>query len=322
MWGNALGWCISAVIVALTAGGLFWFDRHVSRVTGATAFVDDADALAAIAFPVPPSVVVAPSETRDAGDVYRVAIELYEQEPHVYERFLLTSESSRDGAKLPAVEQILAGTSCARMTLFTADPDAVLTLGPRPKLAAIRTIGKSANRRGLLLAHEKRFDEAIKYHEAAFALGARLFEERIVLEELLAGFELMSESVGALELAYSASGASSRAAELDEFRRALQQYYQSRIVPVQRIITSIDQNVIEQHAGDIFHIARNAPERVWRVEAIFKLGRYRYNAGRVGDQRAASRALERLRDTDGDPIIRAAAKVARELTIEQYRMLG
>jgi hypothetical protein len=75
------------------------------------------------------------------------------------------------------------------------------------------------------------------------------------------------------------------------------------------------------HAGDVFHIARSAKDRMWRVEAILKLGRMRYNAARLADQQAATRALEELSD-DADPVIRAAANAARNLTVQEYRMLG
>jgi hypothetical protein len=86
------------------------------------------------------------------------------------------------------------------------------------------------------------------------------------------------------------------------------------------VIISNDQATLEQYAGDVFYFARHAPERMWRVEAIMKIGRYRYNAGRVGDQRSAIKVLKEL-SNDPDPVVRAAANEAQELTIEQYRML-
>jgi hypothetical protein len=59
---------------------------------------------------------------------------------------------------------------------------------------------------------------------------------------------------------------------------------------------------------------------MFRVEAILKIGRYRFDAARKGDQLAAPRVLRRLAD-DPDPVIQAAANAALALTLEQYRTI-
>jgi hypothetical protein len=76
--------------------------------------------------------------------------------------------------------------------------------------------------------------------------------------------------------------------------------------------------------GDVFYLAQHAQERMWRVEAILALGRMKYfvgEGGRRGDQRGATRHLKQ-HALDKDPVIRAAAKAALELTREQMRTLG
>jgi len=116
------------------------------------------------------------------------------------------------------------------------------------------------------------------------------------------------------------SGDTSRAEAARQFDEARIKYIKERIQPVIRVIMTADQDTLEQYAGDVFYFARHAPERMWRVEAILKIGRYKYNAGRVGDQRSALKVLKEL-GTDPDPVIRTAAKAAQELTLEQYHML-
>ena len=78
-----------------------------------------------------------------------------------------------------------------------------------------------------------------------------------------------------------------------------------------------------QHTGDIFYLAKNAADRVWRVEAIVALGRMKYfvgDADSVADQRGAMRLVrEWSDDPNQDVVTRQAAKAARDLTIEQYR---
>jgi hypothetical protein len=106
-----------------------------------------------------------------------------------------------------------------------------------------------------------------------------------------------------------------------DFRAAYLQYHRLHVQPMQRVIGSIDPGVIARHTGDVFYIAEHAADRMWRVEAILKLGRLRFYAARIADQQAAERLLRRL-SKDADPVIRAAAESARSLTIEGYRMPG
>jgi hypothetical protein len=60
---------------------------------------------------------------------------------------------------------------------------------------------------------------------------------------------------------------------------------------------------------------------MWRIEAIFSTARYRFNAGRVADQRAAARILREILSNDSDPVIQTACSAGLSLTVEQYRTL-
>jgi hypothetical protein len=105
-----------------------------------------------------------------------------------------------------------------------------------------------------------------------------------------------------------------------DFNTARLKYNSDEIVPMWTIIGAIDPKRIAEHSGDVFAIAKDSQERMWRVEAILQLGRLRYNAASGADQRAANRMLKKMAENETDPIIRAAAKAAAELTIEKYRM--
>jgi tetratricopeptide (TPR) repeat protein len=312
MWGNALGWTISLLIVAATATGLALLERHLADVTPTTDLVRDPATLAPVALPVAPDSVVAPSDACDAGPIYRQAIERVLADADAYERFAGDGRTSDEARSLGALDLLLSARPCAHMSLFTAAPGEVVNYGMQPQLRALRMCGLCAVRLGLLLNREGKPDEAMKQFEAAFALGARLYEERLVLDELLVGLELMSAAARAMV------GGNAQARS---FLTGLQEFDRARLQPLRRAIGSIDPGVIATHSGDVFHIARHAKERMWRVEAILKLGRMRYNAARLADQQAAERALDELRD-DPDAVIRAAANAAKNLSIEQYRMLG
>jgi hypothetical protein len=160
----------------------------------------------------------------------------------------------------------------------------------------------------------------MKLYEATFSLGVKLYQERLTYEELDAGLTMMAEGSAMIRELSRASGDAARAEACASFDAARMEYVKQRIQPVQRVIVSADQSVLEQHAGDVFYFARHARDRMWRVEAIFKLGRYRYNAGRIGDQNNAMLVIRELVD-DPDPVIQIAAKAARDLTLEEYRTL-
>jgi len=113
------------------------------------------------------------------------------------------------------------------------------------------------------------------------------------------------------------------ARQFQEFNKSQQQYYNDRILPMLKVLQAIDANVIGQHAGDIIYFARHCRERMYRVEAILAMGRLRYfvgENGRIGNQRGAMTELKKLAD-DPDPVVRRAANEAKDLTLEQYRMM-
>jgi hypothetical protein len=312
MWGNALGWIISLLIVVATATGLLFFQRHLADLTPTTELARDKAMLAPVALPVAPDVVVPPRDACDAGPIYRQAIERVLADRDAYERFATEGRDSQEASALAALELLPRAAACSQMRLFSSTPAEVVHYGPKPELQAIRLAGLCAIRLGLLLTREVKPDEAMEWYRAAFALGARLYEERLVLDELMAGLELMSAAARAM---------GDKNAQAQTFLNGYQEYDRARLQPLRRAIGSIDPGVIATHSGDVFHIARSAKDRMWRVEAILKLGRMRYNAARLADQQAATRALEELSD-DADPVIRAAANAARNLTVQEYRMLG
>ena len=321
MWGNALGWVISLVIVVATVGGIVLFQRHLANLTPPTDFGRDPATLAALELPTEPAALLPPRDACDAGPIYRQAVEVVLGNLDEYETFATRASDSDEAKGLQAIELLSAASDCSQMTLFTRAPHEVVNYGKKPELTAIKLAGKCCNRLATLLAREKRHDEAIKHYKAAFALGARLYEERLVLDELLTGLELMSESASGIAAAARDAGDAPQSEAFAAFAARCAQYRRTRVEPMWHAIGSIDAGVIARHTGDVFHVARRSTERMWRVEAILKLGRLRYNAARVADQQAAGRVLQRLSD-DPDPIIRDAAKSARELTIQDYRMLG
>jgi hypothetical protein len=298
MWGNRLGWAISLVIAVAVVGALTYYARAASAVSAPTPFAADA-ADNPVAIPVSPQTVLsAKPKDCDAAQAYSEAIALYRKEP---------------GAK-----------DCAQMTLFAAEPHRVVRYGEVPEIEALLAVGRATIQIGLLKQKANLNAEAISCFEAAFALGAKLYDERLTYYELMAGNDLLGAAgVGLSSLTFK-SGNTARTESAHKFESARRNTYTTNVGPVAQKLISIDAGVVSQHAGDVFYLAERAGDRMWRVEAILALGRMRFFVGearRLGDQRGATRQLKQLMN-DKDPVIRAAAKAALDLTREQMRTLG
>jgi hypothetical protein len=314
MWGNALGWTISLLLVVLTAAAVHWVDQSARTISAPTAFAADPNNAPAIVLPVSPSTLLDMSDPADAAAIYRGAIDDYQQQPNIYDRFALDGRL-RDVDSVPAVDSLTAATHSASAKIFAAHPAQIINYNSdNPNLVALKTLAACAIRVGQLIDKDQ-LQRAMQLYEAAFSLGAKLYQERLTYAELDAGLTMMAQSATLIGI-----GDLSRADAAKRFNGARSQFVTAQLQPTLRIISSIDQNVLEQHAGDVFYFAKQAGDRMWRVEAILKVGRYRFNAGRVGDQRAAEDLLQQL-SGDPDPVIRIAADAAKNLTQPQYRML-
>lgn len=323
MFGNRLGWIFAGAELAVVGLVAFLFTVKAGALTPPTSdYQPGSVALAAIALPTEPeAVLTAMSGSCDAADLYRQAIEAYRRSPAVYNQ-AAQNASSADPAKLPALDFLLKATPCLRMTLFSSNPAGVINYeSERPQIEALRVLGEACANAGVLVATRDR-KSGMRYMEAAFSLGAKMYHERAVYQEFFDGMGLMGKAGTALSRLYEKNGDTSMAKQLKAFDESRMEYYNKRIAPTWRIISSIDDKVIARHAGDVFALAHNSQDRMWRVEATLKLGRYRFNAGRSGDQRGAMREVRKMaEDPAEDPAVKAAAAAARDMTLEQYHML-
>jgi len=327
MWGNRLGWVISLVIVLAYGFVMGWLLRGAGTVSPPTEFARAEGRGARLHLPAGAQAgMPAMSDACDAAALYREAIALYRADRATYDAFAETGRpGTPEAAELAAVDRLVAAAGCAGMKVFADRPADVVRYGPPDDLHALRRLGDiAAVRLGLNYKRVNNAREATRYLQAAFALGAKLFEERLTYAEAELGLELMSKSAPALlDLAEQAQDAA-RLAELRQFEDFRKRLVTEDVQPMVGVLRSVDAAVVGRHAGDVFYFADHAPERMWRVEAIFALGRMRYfvgTDGRLGDQRGATERLQAYLN-DADPIVRLAARAALDLTLEQYRMLG
>jgi hypothetical protein len=324
MWGNRLGWSISAAIAIVVIGMITFYARGASKISDATPFGVETAGQSLTLNASAQAVIGGEPSACDAAGPYGEALAIYRRNQKTYDDIAGGSTRVADLTKLPALMKLAEGTHCQQMTLFTADPSLVVRYGESPDLEALLALGKAAVRAGLIYRSEKKNFEAMKCYEAAFALGAKLYDERMTYREMMAGQELLGEAgVGISKLAFD-TGKTDRTEAAQKLDTARRNMFTQQVQPTAQKLISIDPQKVAHYAGDAFYLAENAKDRMWRVEAVFALGRMRYfvgENGRIGDQRGAARKLRVLLN-DKDPVIRAAAKAALDLTPEQMRMLG
>jgi hypothetical protein len=322
MWGNRLGWRISAGIVIVVVG-LVVLLQMTNTISPPSALGRNPKNLAPIALPIAPaSVLKTMTDDCDAGELYRQAIADYRKNPRPYDHFDPSHPPA--AARLAALSALVKAAHCKNMTLLAADPARVVNYNSdHPDLVALEAVGNTAIKIGLIKQSDKAYAEARKYEEAAFALGAKLYQERVIYDELSTGLGLMSSAAGAMVSLEKHAGNSDRAGEWADFNDQRGAYVKEHLNPIWGAISSIDARVVARTAGDIFVFAQQSKEPLWRTEATLKLGRQRFYSTRGGDQRGAIRVLEHLADNPKEPpAVHAAAQAAQALTLEQYLQLG
>jgi hypothetical protein len=314
MWGNRLGWKISAFIWALAIGLWVWLNLALA-ITARTPLSLDEKNLSAIS--LPGGAILPQDDPGDSGELYRQAIALYQDQSTRCEEF---AKDPR-GNPPPAIQLVLDAAGKSSMQLFSKTPEQFIdykALDQHPPLDDLYSMGMTMNVAGLRFQQTGDLPSARQYFRAVYALGQNLARERLVYDEYQKGIGLMGGSLQGL-LDCEKPG-SLRAKELNSQISEMEQYNSSFVQPIYNVLASADQGVIGANAGDVFAFATVSQDRMFRVEAILKLGRYRFDAQRRGDQLGASRYLRKLA-RDPDPIIRTAAGAATDLTIEQYRMI-
>ena len=335
-WGNAAGWT-SATLIAVAVGALLAVVGATGSMTPATAFGRDSANFGPIALPIDPGVVAAevrPSNADAAGDVgaiYRDAADAYLADAVARRRY----EDFAESATAPAVDLPLLGRLAAALgaragatvTIFGDDAASLVNYDRSlPRLEALYTLGRAAVRQAGLLARRNApgdLDRARQGYAAAFALGVRLFEERVVHREMELGYRLLSQSAGGLAALAQKAGDAPRAAELRKTLEAFKTYVNGRLEPTWAVIGAVNDtertdDAADAHPGDVALIALDPrADPMWRAEAILRLGKYRVDATRRGDRAGADRLVTELAKTLTDPRLKLAADQAAKLTRSQ-----
>jgi hypothetical protein len=320
MPGNRLGWSIAGLIVLIQAAVVFWA-LSLDKLTEPTEMTSQGS-LARIEIPVAWTQVVPDGVAGDSGAMYRDAVRLIEADDSMLHAVV---RENRDVPldQLPAVRLIVDAGSMKRSPVFEADFERVVTYDVRKMpIEHLRLAGDAAIRLGMLRASRDPAG-ATRLLEAAFLLGASMYQERLVYDQLVAGLGLMGDAAAGLGQIAGQGGDASRIERIDAFDRSRADYVKAHILPIRTALWAVDRDRMGRHAGDVFAFARTSAERMWRVEAVLQVGRMRFDMpqGHRADQLGIPRLLARIESDDSDPVVRHAVRLARDLTVERFRMI-
>ena len=327
MYGNVPGWVISALL-ALGVGFFIYQSGVPAHITPPTGKFPEGLKSASLATD-PAKVVPAGTDDCDAGEAYRLVATDLKENPQLLDAFL---HAGTGLAKLAAaaamdddIERLVGASKCSRMMLFAKNPSEVVNYdNVKPLLPELANFGNAVINIGALHA-QKDPAQARRYIEAVFALGRHLYEERIIFEEYRIGLDLMINASGMLAQFGTDKSDAARIAQLKAFE-ADGAKQSKAITPLWGAISGIGTGPDGRlaYAGDMFKIANDSAEPMWRTEALLKLGRMRHMSdASYGDQTGAHRVLKLTAERSDIPAsVKLAARVGRDLTVEKFRMFG
>src|ERR1019366_3988778 len=184
MFGNRLGWGISAVIVIFT-GLLARLVYQTAQPSPPTGWIENT--IQPISAPGAINrIILNMSTDRNAADFYRKAISDYRQNPAAYDT--VASGKPPTASAVPGVRALLDATQFENMDLFRSDPRQIVNYDhDKEPLFALHQVAIATAQVAL------RNNPAIagRCYAALLSLSVKLHRERVVYDELAMGEELM-----------------------------------------------------------------------------------------------------------------------------------
>jgi hypothetical protein len=315
MFGNRLGWGISAAIVIATVLIMWGLYTAGSQIADPGTVGRNA-ASYSMQLPLDPrSLATWMSEDQDAIAIYKEAIGEYNARPHAYNAYIEKGKlNTPEYAQIEkGVNLLVKASSMRRPGVFADRSGELITYDTdRPALKeALRTLGKTAMKVGRQSEVDKNLSRAREIYRGVYTLGVKLYEERLVFDEWYEAREMLSVAKWLGEIADSGD----EGARFKQVDDQILSFYKSKIEPVQNTIM-----VLYPNTGDVAALAMNGGDLMWRVEAVLALGRCRYTSPRAGDQFGATKLIDQLLN-DPEPRVKLAATAAKGLTREGIHKL-
>ena len=350
MIGNKKGWLISAAIAgaALLISLMIILQSAFSSGSRATTKTLRAGVLDkwTTAEPISGFISDPPLGTDNAGDDYARAVRLIRDNEEVIRRFHGSYRTWQTNAQEatyetrgmpredtlarireipfdvpPQVEEMLRHVAQA----VTQEKMEYVFVHTSPKLYVDRRIEASYD----LIAVAKVLMDVSAYHyyrddfeqsltprEHLLVLGWHMFNERAHVDMMYQGLIIQLDALEMLITAYEELGHADKADRARNYRASVKDLMDRMAEKLDAIMPPADEDRLAE-PGDVFNVARNDQDRAWRVQAVLALGILKVQPQGViarADERV-TRKLIREFEKSSDPMIRAAAVAARDLTL-------
>jgi hypothetical protein len=319
--GSKLGWIIAGALVLVVGGVLFSKlvlgpdPSEPTRVSQAPGFLE------LHRVEMSPAAVVGsePSRAGNAGEFYAQAVTHYEKNHYHLQPYLSSDDRELRRPDLDIFERLaeLAAQGAQRQNMeytFIYTPKGFkVGLEYEPAIQLGR-VARALSRLGRHYYARGEYDKAEKVFADAFMLGYHMDRERSRTAMATEGMNIQVLAAGDLKKVRAKAGRDGLRASTDE--------YLSKLGSVRSFYTGKmrDYWTIKPKAGDAFNMVANDKDRAWRIQALLDLGRVRFGSSNRGDIKHAEELLAQYAN-DPDPLIAAAAKAARELTVEEFRAI-
>jgi hypothetical protein len=209
-------------------------------------------------------------------------------------------------------EMLTEGMKCQRVHKPILDQRLPIVPNPMPDYGdALDLVTDAATFHGRELLRQGRRPDADTVGRAIFALGRRLFESDERYWHRVFGFQTMIE--GLLLLYQSAEPGSPEEKRFKKIHDDMYEIWRDWNAKVGVI------KAMRPNYGDLIRIARHDQDVGWRIEATLQLGIAKFGVGRGrANDRAIQQAIRELQ-SDPDPRVAQAAKVAEAFTVEDVR---
>lgn len=171
---------------------------------------------------------------------------------------------------------------------------------------------------------KKRFAESAAVIKDMLVLGRHMYDEHGLAQMGLTGLEIQEFAARELQKLYRKwKGAPADAMDPlakyeSEISCILLTYRKKKEILWDNIPKTAENGQPKFSPGDVFNMVMKEEDAAWKAQAIIALGAVRFRASARGDRRMADRLITQYL-TSKDPLLAAAAKVAKELTVEQFR---
>ena len=321
--GSKTGWIVAGVLVALLIVIFIWVSSSPSITPptlemGKTEFRIFQD----VGVGVGEVTGYEPSGDGNAADDYNQAAKLADSA--VGEMMTLPPGSAANPPasvveKIKQVDTLLAAgarkKSCKYLFVYTPTK---LEVGVSIKeLRPLEQVSGAVQMLTDRLIQEKNLDQAWQVYEHALVFGRHLTNERSHLQIVKYGLGVQRMAIEGFQ-ALRAGGFNAdprKVAGLDKYSRGFSEF--ERIYGQKHMFLW----KLRPDPGNVFWVAQNDPDRTWRVLAVLTMGLVKYTSPNSADHKYTEKLLMRY-CADGDPLIKAAAEAARDLTKDDLRTMA